>query len=57
MPSKDIAGTMPLREDIMVEDWSDPMANKYGLKAITRFSLGILRSNEVTKMTNIKTSL
>ena len=31
------------------------MANKYGIKASTRFGLGILRSNVVAKMTNIKT--
>jgi len=35
----------------------DPMAGKYGLRATTRFGLGILRSNAVAKMTNIKTAL
>ena len=54
---KDIAGIMLLRRDVMVEDWSDPMANKYGLKATTRFGLDILRSNAIAKMTNIKTTL
>ena len=54
---KDIAGIMLLRRDVTVEDWSDPMADKYGLKATTRFGLGILRSNAVAKMTNIKTTL
>jgi hypothetical protein len=34
----------------MVEDWSDPMANKYGLKATTKSGLGILRSNAGQKM-------
>ena len=33
------------------------MANKYGIKASTRFGLGILRSNAVAKMTNIKTTI
>ena len=33
------------------------MAGKYGLRATTRFGLGILRSNAVAKMTNIKTTL
>jgi hypothetical protein len=36
-----------------VGDWSDPIANQYGAKAITRFGLGILRSNAIAKMTNI----
>ncbi|MGD0070210.1 MAG: hypothetical protein ABSB71_01450 [Candidatus Bathyarchaeia archaeon] len=36
---------------------SDLMAGKYGVKASTRFGLGILRSNVIAKMTNIKTSL
>ena len=31
------------------------MADKYGLKATTRFGLGILRSNAIAKMTNINT--
>jgi hypothetical protein len=39
-----------------VEDWSDPIANQYGAKAITRFGLGILRSNDKAKMTNISTT-
>ena len=47
---------MLLRRDVMVEDWSDPMANKFGLKATTRFGLGILRSNAVA-MINIKTTV
>src|SRR5664279_5169767 len=32
----------------------DPIAGKYGLRAATMFGLGILRSNEVEKITNIK---
>jgi len=33
------------------------MAGKYGVKASTRFGLGILRSNAIAKMTNRKTTL
>jgi hypothetical protein len=54
---KDIAGIMLLRRDVMVEDWSDLREDKYGLRATTRFGLGILRSNAVARMTNIKTTL
>jgi hypothetical protein len=32
------------------------MAGKYGVKASTRFGLGILRSNAIAKMTNINTN-
>ena len=42
-------------KDVTVEDWSDPMADKYGLKATTRYGLGVLRSNAKAKMTNMKT--
>ena len=52
-----IAGTMLIRRDVTVEDWSDPRSNTYGLRATTRFGLGILRSKAVAKMTNIKTAL
>ena len=38
-----------------VEEWSDPVAGQYCVKATTRFGLGILRSNAIAKMTNIKT--
>jgi hypothetical protein len=34
--------------EVTVEDWSDPRTSKYGLKATTRFGLGILRSNVVS---------
>ena len=40
-----------------MEDRSDPTANQYGVKATTRFGLGILRSNAIAKMTNIKTKV
>ena len=49
-----VAGMMLIRRDVTVEDWSDPIANQYGVKATTRFGLGILRSNAIAKMTNIK---
>lgn len=42
--------------EVTAEDWSDPRTSKYGLKATTRFGLGILRSNAVAKMTMIKTT-
>jgi hypothetical protein len=35
----------------------DPIADKYGLRAATMFSLGTLKSNIVAKITNIKTSV
>jgi hypothetical protein len=40
---------MLLRRDVMEEDWSDPISNKYGLKATTRFCIGILRSTAAQK--------
>jgi hypothetical protein len=52
-----VAGIMLIRRDLMVEDWNDPQAGESGIKATTRFGLGILRSNAVAKMTNIKNSL
>jgi hypothetical protein len=48
---------MLIRRDVTVEDWSDLMTGKYGVKASTRFGLGILRSNATAKMTNIKTTI
>jgi hypothetical protein len=53
----DVAGIMLIRRDITVEDYSSPRENIYGMKASTRFGLGILRSNAVAKMTNIKTTI
>jgi hypothetical protein len=52
-----VAGIMLIRRDVTVEEWSGPLANRYGVKATTRFGLGILRSNAIAKMTNIKTTL
>ena len=44
-----IAGIMLIRRDANVEDWSNPKADQYGIKATTRFGLGILRSNAIAK--------
>ncbi|MEM2816179.1 MAG: phage major capsid protein [Candidatus Bathyarchaeia archaeon] len=52
-----VAAVMLLRRDITVEDWEDPRTGKYGVRATTRFGLGVLRANAVAKMTNIKTTL
>jgi hypothetical protein len=52
-----VAGIMLIRRDVTVEEWSDPLANRYGVKATTRFGLGILRSNAIAKIVNIKTTL
>jgi HK97 family phage major capsid protein len=52
-----IASAMLLRRDVTVEDWEDVKNGKYGVRATTRFGLGVLRSTAVAKMTNIKTTL
>ena len=52
-----VAAVMLLRRDVTVEDWEDPKTGKYGIRATTRFGLGVLRSKAVAKMTNISTSL
>jgi HK97 family phage major capsid protein len=52
-----VAGIMLIRRDVTVEDWSDPVEGEYGIRATTRFGLGVLRSNAIAKMVNIKTSL
>mgnify|MGYP000335996221 FL=1 len=52
-----VAAVMLLRRDVTVEDWEDPKSGKFGVRATTRFGLGVLRSNAVAKMTNISTSL
>ena len=38
----------------MVDGWSDAWAEEFGVKATTRFGLGVLRSDAITKMVNIK---
>jgi len=52
-----VASVMLLRRDVTVEDWEDPRTGEFGVRATTRFGLGILRSKAVAKMTNISTSL
>ncbi len=52
-----VAAVMLLRRDVMAEDWEDVKKGEYGVRATTRFGLGVLRSTAVAKMTNIKTTL
>lgn len=52
-----VAAVMLLRRDITVEDWEDRRTGEFGVRATTRFGLGVLRSKAVAKMTGIKTSL
>lgn len=52
-----VAAVMLLRRDVTVEDWEDSKTGKYGVRATTRFGLGVLRSKAVAKMTNISTTL
>ena len=52
-----IAAVMLLRRDVTAEDWEDVKKGEYGVRATTRFGLGVLRSKAVSKMTNIKTTL
>ncbi|MBT0159311.1 phage major capsid protein [Candidatus Bathyarchaeota archaeon A05DMB-2] len=52
-----VASVMLLRRDVTVEDWEDIKNGKYGVRATTRFGVGILRSKAIAKMTNISTTL
>src|SRR3989304_2766460 len=52
-----VAAVMLLRRDVTVEDWEDIKSGKYGVRATTRFGVGVLRANGVARMTNIKTTL
>jgi len=52
-----IAATMLLRRDVTVEDWEEVRSGKFGVRATTRFGLGVLRANAVAKMTGIDTDL
>jgi hypothetical protein len=52
-----VASVMLLRRDGTVEDWEDIKNGKYGVRATTRFGIGILRSKAVAKMTAIKQDL
>ena len=49
-----IAAVMLLRRDITIEDWVDVKNGKYGVRATTRFGLGVLRSKAIARMTGIK---
>jgi hypothetical protein len=46
-----VASVMLLRRDVTVDDWEDIKNGKYGVRATTRFGIGILRSNAIAKMT------
>ncbi|MCW4024923.1 MAG: phage major capsid protein [Candidatus Bathyarchaeota archaeon] len=52
-----VASVMLLRRDVTVEDWEDIKNGKYGVRATTRFGLGILRSNAIARMTNVKQTM
>jgi len=52
-----VASVMLLRRDITVEDWEDIKNGKYGVRATTRFGIGVLRSKAIAKMTNIATTV
>ena len=52
-----VAAVMLLRRDITIEDWEDRRTGEFGVRATTRFGLGVLRTKAVAKMTNIKTTL
>jgi len=52
-----VAAAMLLRRDVTVEDWEDVKTGEYGVRATTRFGLGVLRSSAVARMTGIKTTL
>ncbi|MGD6807541.1 MAG: phage major capsid protein [Candidatus Bathyarchaeia archaeon] len=52
-----IASVMLLRRDITVEDWEDIKNGKYGVRATTRFGVGVLDSKGIARMTNIKTTI
>ena len=52
-----VASVMLLRRDATVEDWEDVKNGKYGVRATTRFGLGVLDSKCVAKMTGIKTTI
>ena len=52
-----VASVMLLRRDVTVEDWEDIKNGKYGVRATTRFGIGVLRSKAIAKMINIATTL
>jgi len=52
-----VAAVMLLRRDVTVEDWVDVKNGKYGVRATTRFGLGVLRSKAIARMTGIKQTI
>ena len=52
-----VASIMLLRRDVAVEDWEDIKNGKYGIRATTRFGIGVLRANAVARMTSVKTTI
>jgi HK97 family phage major capsid protein len=52
-----VASVMLLRRDVTVEDWEDIKNGKYGVRATTRFGIGVLKGKAIAKMTNIATTL
>lgn len=52
-----VASVMLIRRDVTVDEWSDFKADRFGVRATTRFGLGVLRSNAIAKMVNISTTL
>jgi HK97 family phage major capsid protein len=52
-----VAAMMLLRRDVAIEDWADTKNGKYGVRATTRFGMGVLRSKAIARMTGLKTTL
>ena len=52
-----IAGIMLIRRGVTVEDYSDFIAGKYGVKASARFGFGILRSKAIAKFSTDKNAI
>lgn len=52
-----MAAVMLLRCDVTIDDWEDVKKGEFGVRATTRFGIGVLRSKAIAKMTNIKTTL
>lgn len=41
-----VAAVVLVRRDVVVEGWGDLWAGEFGVRARTRFGLGVLKSNE-----------
>ncbi len=52
-----VASVMLLRRDVAVDDWEDTKNGKYGVRATTRFGIGVLKSKAIAKLTNIATTI